>query len=749
MQFSLFSATLASLFLSIFSLSAQVEKTKKINFDIIPRPTKIIHQGEVLQWESDQLNIIYDQELYDQADHIITFFNERGITITSRSKQTLYLSLKKNEGNKESYVLYIKKDSIVIKANYPTGISHGIATLQQLVLLNKNQDKIKLPIASIIDEPRFPHRGLLLDCARHFFDKKTILKYIDLLAFYKMNTLHWHLTEDQGWRIEINKYPKLNSVAASRIEQTGEIYKGIYTQEDIQEIVRYGQTKNITIIPEIELPGHSQAAIAAYPDLSCTGEEVSVANDWGVFKEIYCAGNEQVFKFLEDVLLEVIDLFPSKYVHIGGDEVPKIRWKNCKKCQKRILENNLDGEHELQSYFISRIQKFLNANNREIIGWDEILEGGVSEQTIIQSWRGVKHAMKALESGNSVIMSPTSHAYLDYDLKSIDLKKIYLFDPIPSGSKPEYHKQILGGECNIWTEHVPDEKTLDSKVFPRIMGMAEALWSKGDKNYEKFNSRIQSHYNILDEFEINYGEEHIPILYKTLFDNNSLYLQLIPGGKNLTIAYKRDISNANMIIYDSPILIDDNCKIIAQAYKNKRHFGEPIEIPLAKHKGLGKDVDYMTQFNEFYPANKNMALVDGELGTLDFRDGNWQGFFGKDVEIIMDLGTTTSDISQIITNYYQYSNSWIFLPKSIDIETSLDKTLWIKDNFIEVNPIQNPKSRKKEIAEIRIKAKNKFEARYLKIIIKNYGKVPEWHEAAGSDTWIFMDEIQVNHILEK
>jgi len=749
MQFSLFSATLASLFLSIFSLSAQVEKTKKINFDIIPKPTKIIHQGEVLQWESDQLNIIYDQELYDQADHIITFFNERGITITSRSKQTLYLSLKKNEGNKESYVLYIKKDSIVIKANYPTGISHGIATLQQLVLLNKNQDKIKLPIASIIDEPQFPHRGLLLDCARHFFDKKTILKYIDLLAFYKMNTLHWHLTEDQGWRIAINKYPKLNSIAASRIEQTGEVYKGIYTQKDIQEIVRYAQTKNITIIPEIELPGHCQAAIAAYPELSCTGEKVSVANDWGVFKEIYCAGNEQVFKFLEDVLSEVIHLFPSKYIHIGGDEAPKIRWKNCEKCQKRILDNDLHGEHELQSYFIRRVQKFLNVHNREIIGWDEILEGGVSEQTIIQSWRGVKHAMKALESGNSVIMSPTSHAYLDYDLKSIDLKKIYLFDPIPSGSKPEYHKQILGGECNIWTEHVPDEKTLDSKVFPRIMGMAEALWSKGDKNYEKFNSRIQSHYNILDEFEINYGEEHIPILYKTLFDNDSLYLQLIPGGGNIEIAYQQDISNANMIIYDSPILIDNNCIITAQAYKNKRLYGDPIEIPLAKHKGLGKDVDYMTQFNEFYPANKNMALVDGELGTLDFRDGNWQGFFGKDVEIIMDLGTTTSDISQIITNYYQYSNSWIFLPKSIRVETSLDKTLWIKDNFAEVNPIQNPKSRKKEIAEIRIKAKNKFEARYLKIIIKNYGKVPEWHEAAGSDTWIFMDEIQVNHILEK
>lgn len=749
MQFSSFSTTLASLFLSIFSLSAQVEKPKKINFDIIPKPTEIIHEGETLEWGGDQLNVIYNQELHDQAKHIISFFKEIGIAITPRSKQVLYLSLKKNGRNTESYSLYIKKDSIVINASSPSGISHGIATLQQLVLLNKNQNEIKLPIASILDEPRFQHRGLLLDCARHFFDKKTILKYIDLLAFYKMNTLHWHLTEDQGWRIAINKYPKLNSIAASRLEQTGEVYKGIYTQKDIQEIVRYAQTKNITIIPEIELPGHCQAAIAAYPELSCTGKEVLVANDWGVFKEIYCAGNEQVFKFLEDVLLEVIQLFPSKYIHIGGDEAPKIRWENCKKCQKRILDNNLDGEHELQSYFISRIQNFLNANDRDIIGWDEILEGGVSKQTIIQSWRGVQHAMKALESGNSVIMSPTSHSYLDYDLKSIDLEKIYLFDPIPSGSNPEYHKQILGGECNIWTEHVPDEKTLDSKVFPRIIGMAEALWSQGGKNYKKFNSRIQSHYNLLDGFDVNYGEEHVPILYKTLFDQDSLYLQLIPGDESLTIAYKRDISNAKAIVYDSPILIDDTCKITAQAYKNKHPYGKPIEIPLAKHKGIGKDMDYLNHFDEFYPANKTMALVDGKLGTLDFRDGNWQGFWGTDVKIIMDLGIPTSNISELITTYYQYSNSWIFIPKSINIETSLDKTLWIKDNFAEVKPIQNPKSRKKEIAEIRIPAKNKFKARYLKIIIENYGKVPDWHESAGADTWIFIDEIQVNHILEK
>lgn len=749
MQFSLFSTTLASLFLSIFSLSAQVEKTKNLNFDIIPKPTEIIHQGEMMQWGSDELNIIYNHELEDQAKHIISFFKEVGISISTGSNQILDLSLKKNSKPPEAYSLYIKKDSIVINSNSPSGISRGIATLQQLVLLNTNQNEIKLPIASIIDEPRFQHRGLLLDCARHFFHKKTILKYIDLLAFYKMNTLHWHLTEDQGWRIVINKYPKLNSIAATRIEQTGETYQGIYTQKDIQEIVRYAQTKNITIIPEIELPGHSQAAIAAYPELSCTGKEVLVANDWGVFKEIYCAGNEQVFEFLENVLLEVIQLFPSKYIHIGGDEAPKVRWENCKKCQKRITDNNLDGENELQSYFINRVQKFLNVHDREIIGWDEVLEGGISKQTIIQSWRGVKHATKALESGNSVIMSPTSHSYLDYDLKSIDLEKIYLFDPIPSGSKSKYHKQILGGECNIWTEHVPDEKTLDSKVFPRVIGMAEALWSQGEKNYRKFNSRIQSHYNLLDRYDVNYGEERVPILYKTLFDHDSLSLKLIPGDESLTIKYKSDVSNAKMTTYESPILINESCQITAQAYKNKRPYSDPLKISLGKHYGLGKNVDYLTHFNEFYPANHNMALVDGKLGTLDFRDGNWQGFFGKDVEVILDLGRPTRDISQLITNYYQYNNSWIFLPKSIHIETSLDKILWDKNNFPKVNPIQNPKSRKKEITEIKIKAKNKFKARYLKIIIKNFGKVPDWHEAAGSDTWIFMDEIQVNHILEK
>ena len=729
------------LFISIYSAEAQVEKLRSVNLGIIPKPQNIVNVGELLSWDP-KINVAFEKELSDQAECLIIFLKERGIQVSSKARKTLFLSKKKIKQNNESYEIKINEDSVWIHGNSIAGVSRGIATFQQLLLLNRKDEKISLPVTKIIDEPKFSHRGLLLDCARHYFDKKTVLKYIDLLAFYKMNTLHWHLTEDQGWRIEIDKYPKLNSIASSRIKPNGDIYKGIYTKEDIREIVEYALKKNITIIPEIELPGHSQAVIAAYPALSCNKEKIPVANDWGVFKEIYCAGNEDVFMFLEDVFTEVIELFPSKYIHIGGDEVPKIRWENCQKCQKRIHENGLLDEHQLQNYFIKRIQKFLNSKGREIIGWDEIIEDGEISGALIQSWRGVEHAIKGLEAGNSVIMSPTSHSYLDYDLKSIDLKKIYLFDPIPSESKSRFHDQILGGECNIWTEHVPNVKVLDNKVFPRMIGMAEALWSHGMKNFEEFNFRLQPHYEILESLDVKYGESMIPISYNTVFIKNQLFLQLFSKEKNINIKYKK--GESGLMNYNHPILIKNNSIINVQAYKNSKPYGDIIKIPLTVHDGLFKDVEYSCDFNKFYPANKEIALVDGKIGSLDFRDGNWQGFFGKNIEVIIDLGHPSEDFYELVMNCYQYVNSWIFIPKSISVETSMDKKLWVKNNFIKFFPKNNEKNRNRRIQEIKINPVKKFKAQYLKIIIENYGKVPQWHEAAGSDSWTFLDEVQVN-----
>ncbi|MGB1033152.1 MAG: beta-N-acetylhexosaminidase, partial [Flavobacteriales bacterium] len=350
------------------------------------------------------------------------------------------------ESELDWHSIAVDDQSILIKAHTKSGIAKGIQTLRQLMPAESFSDHRKewnIKSVQIEDFADFEHRGMLLDCCRHYFEKDVVFKYIDLLALYKMNVLHWHLTEDQGWRVEIDSYPMLNTIASSRTELDGSVYSGIYSKEDMKAVVAYAKERGITVIPEIELPGHSQAAIAAYPHLSCTGEQVPVANDWGVFKEIYCAGNDSTFVFLEAVLDEVMEIFPSTYIHIGGDEAPKTRWEQCEKCQKRIKEEHLHSEHELQSYFINRIEKYLNKNNRQLIGWDEILEGGLSPGATVQSWRGFDGGMAAARSKHNVIMSPTSHCYFDYDLKSTDMKEVFYFQPIPDDLEPEFHQYIL------------------------------------------------------------------------------------------------------------------------------------------------------------------------------------------------------------------------------------------------------------------------------------------------------------------
>ncbi|MBL4709404.1 MAG: beta-N-acetylhexosaminidase [Flavobacteriales bacterium] len=629
------------LFLGSYNQAHSNEDTIALNYNVIPKPSQLIIKEGKFALDKG-VDFQHPRELDIQAIELLQFFKKHQIKSSNIYSRKLIFDFAFEKHDAESYRLKITKDTILLTANTPIGISRGSATLKQLMLLNNHSYYDQIPLVEIFDAPRFEHRGLLLDCSRHFFSVKTVKKYIDLLALYKMNTLHWHLTEDQGWRIAIDKYPKLASIAAYRTEVDGSKYGGLYSKEEIRDVVQYAAKKHITIIPEIELPGHSQAAIAAYPQLSCTGKLVEVANDWGVFKEIYCAGNDSVFSFLEDVLTEVIDLFPSKYIHIGGDEAPKVRWEKCEKCQKRMQEHNLKDEHELQSYFIKRIQGFLNSKGKEIIGWDEILEGGLTKGAVVQSWRGMEGGIAAARQGNKVIMSPTSHAYLDYDLKSIDLKKIYNFNPIPQGLEIENRSYIIGAECNIWTEHVPDEKTLDQKVFPRMIGMSEALWSDEKKDYKDFNRRIQSHYPILEFYKVQYGEEEIPFSYQTKIQNDSLYLVLTAASDQLTLNYNYK-NDTNSLVYDTPILLNSSESINVQAYKNNQRYGEKNEIPLSKHKALNSQVSYASAFNKWYTAGGENALVDSKLGTLDFKDGNWQGFWGTDVDISIQLKPLSKD----------------------------------------------------------------------------------------------------------
>ncbi len=415
---------------------------------------------------------------------------------------------------KEGYQLRVTEKSVTIKSSSPAGIFYGVHSLYQLLPpeVEKNEQvtgvKWSIPCVTIEDKPRFTWRGMHLDVGRHFAPVKFVKKYIDLLSSYKMNTFHWHLTEDQGWRIEIKKYPKLTEIGSKRKETMGDStpYGGFYTQEEIKEVVNYAKERFITIVPEIEMPGHALAALTAYPEFSCTGGPFEVGTTWGVFEDVYCAGNEKTFEFLKDVLSEVIPLFPGKFFHIGGDECPKERWKNCPKCQARIKKNKLGNEHRLQSYFVQRIERFLRSKGKRLVGWDEILEGGLAPGATVMSWRGTEGGIAAAKAKHDVVMTPTSHCYFDYYQSKPDsepkaiggflsIEKVYSFEPVPAELKPKQAKHILGAQGNVWTEYMPNTNHVEYMVLPRLLAMSEVVWSvKKQKNFEDFSKRLNEHY---------------------------------------------------------------------------------------------------------------------------------------------------------------------------------------------------------------------------------------------------------------
>ncbi len=429
----------------------------------------------------------------------------------------------------EGYEITVTERNVKISAPNAAGMFYGVQTLLQLFPSQIESDKKvsrmdwAVPCVKIRDVPEYKWRGLLLDVARNFLTKDFIKRYIDLLAYHKLNRLHLHLTDDQGWRVEIKRYPKLTQVSAWRGEGADR-YGGYYSQEDINDIVTYAASRYVTIVPEIEMPGHATAALAAYPWLSCSGGPFKVATTWGVHKDVFCAGNDETFEFLENVLTEVAQMFPGSYIHIGGDECRKDRWKKCPKCQARIKALGLKDERELQSYFIKRIEKVLTRNNKRLIGWDEILQGGLAPAATVQSWQGIKGGIVAAKAGHDVIMSPTSHLYIDYPVypgqdpdmpdwirnRSNDLKEAYTFEMIPAELSADEAKHILGGQVNMWGEHA-EQDTIDAKVFPRILGLAENLWSASvDKDFDEFYKRVKLHYRRLGLMGVTYGPAMAP-----------------------------------------------------------------------------------------------------------------------------------------------------------------------------------------------------------------------------------------------
>lgn len=648
----------------------------------------------------------------------------------------------------EGYSLRIDDDGVSIEASDEAGAFHALTTLRWMLPPDSGTvESWALPHVSISDAPRFEHRGLLLDCCRHFMDADFVMRAIDLLALHKMNVLHWHLTEDQGWRIEVDAYPELTSTGAWRTEADGSRHGGFYTKDQIREIVAYAADRNITVIPEIELPGHSRAAIAAYPWLSCTGDSLEVPHDWGVFKDIYCAGEDTTFRFLETVLLEVMELFPSEYIHIGGDEAPKVRWESCPKCQRRIQAEGLHDAHELQSWFITQIGSFLADHGRKLIGWDEILEGGLPDGATVQSWRGMQGGRDAVAMGRDAIMSPTSHCYFDYPVESIDLERVYGFEPEPEGL--EGSGRILGGECNMWSERAPQE-LVDSKVFPRIVAMSEVLWSsKSQRDWNGFKERMGRHYSRLDAWNVDYGWEAVPI---DLSCEAAAQAERIMVGLDRAIAgiggdvfwetkgSQKRISQA----FDAPFEVTGEGALVVELRRHDVAVGKPWRFPLAGHAGAFQPVELDHALNTYYPGGGHQGLADGRLGSKDFRDGCWQATQGEDMGVTLSLSEELQ-VDSLSMQFYLYQDAWIFVPDSVRFQWSLDGEHWKGDWSIQTQWNGADAFAQNETQGIvRIAVPVNSRAKYIRFEALNPGPCPLWHDGASLASWLFLDELVVH-----
>lgn len=549
-------------FLSMSCANKIEEKKNSISeYQIIPKPVSLeMLNGRFLV--NSKTKISGTSNLMNEGNYLADLLNHgtnNKITFESGSSGNIHLKLDSTILSEEAYTVDVSTSNIIISGKTAKGVFYGIQTLRQLMpaSIESNSNKIEnlsIPAVKITDNPAFSYRGMHLDVGRHIFPLDFIKKYIDLIALHKMNTFHWHLTEDQGWRIDIKKYPKLTEIGSKRHgtiigrynkeEGNDETeYGGFYTQEEIKEVVKYAADRHIDVIPEIELPGHASAAIASYPFLSCFPDEPTVVTNnmgskagkevqahgtpkivqetWGVFDDVFCAGNEKTFEFLEHVLDEVIPLFPSEYIHIGGDESPKTNWKRCPSCQQRIKDNNLADEHELQSYFIQRIEKYLNSKGKKIIGWDEILEGGLAPNATVMSWRGEKGGIEAAKQHHDVIMTPGTHCYFDkYQVDIADHKnepltiggfipvnKVYNYNPIPTELTSSEEKYVLGAQGNVWTEYLTTTDYVEYMILPRMTALSEAVWTpKKGKDWNDFKVRLNTMRNRYDAMGLKYAK---------------------------------------------------------------------------------------------------------------------------------------------------------------------------------------------------------------------------------------------------
>jgi hexosaminidase len=651
--------------------------------------------------------------------------------------------------NAEAYSLAVSPDGIRIRAATAAGAFWAVQTLRQLlppeVERGAATSPLRVPAVTITDAPRFAWRGALVDVGRHYLPPAFIKRFVDLLALHKMNVLHWHLTEDQGWRLEIKKYPRLTTIGAWRTEADGTRYGGFYTQAQVRDIVEYARRRQVTIVPEIEMPGHASAALVAYPELSCTGETKAVPTTWGVFEDVLCPGKEATFQFLQNVLNEVMALFPSKVIHIGGDEVPKAHWKTCALCQQRMQAEGLRDENELQSYFIRRIGDYVRSQGREITGWDEILEGGLPPGTMVQVWRDIEHARTSVKLGARVVASPTSHTYINTSPAGLPLARVLQFNPVPDGLSADEATRILGGEATLWSEGI-DEANFDAMAFPRLAAFAEALWTGQPRSLLEFKASLDgAHSARLRALGVKYGPEDQALVALSLaFDpaTSRVSVRTEHHVEPLVFRYTTDGTNptARSPVYGSASSFGASGTVKVRPFLGGAAMLQSATLTIDRHLAVGKPVSLTVSNSSKYPGTGAFTLTDSLRGSVDFHDGTWQGWEGEDMEAVIDLGAAAT-IREVEVGALQAMRSWILLPKRVAVWLSDDATSWRQvADLSHAIPLQREDS---FVHRFRQTLPSGTRARYVKVRAENAGPLPAWHPGAGEKAWVFVDEIAV------
>jgi len=763
------------IFLMVLSSGYSQQKVVENAIQIIPKPNQmVLYPGSFVF--SDKTTFVANTDFQKEISNAL--INKFGTAagwrpvIATKAPKSNYIRFEVDPSfHKEAYKLEVNPNSIVITASANAGFIYGLETIRQLLpaaIESKyviTSAKWYIPIVTITDEPRFQYRGLMLDLSRHFFDKNYILSTIDRLAMHKMNVLHLHLVDDQGWRIEIKKYPKLTEVGAWRVDQENlawnarlvtnpdekGTYGGFLTQEELKEIVKYAASKNVEVIPEIEMPAHVSSAIAAYPELACFDQRIGVPSGglWPI-TDIYCAGKETTFEFLENVMDEVMAIFPSKYIHIGGDEATKTNWEKCPHCQKRMKDLGLKNVHELQSYFVKRMEKYINSKGKKLIGWDEILEGGLAPEATVMSWRGTKGGTEAAAQGHDVIMTPESPCYFNFyqgpqneEPLAFDaynpLNKVYAFDPVVSTMSPAEAKHVLGGQANLWAEFLPGPKDSEYMIFPRLAALSEVLWStKENRDWNDFTERLTKQFKRYDYLGINYAKSAFLVTASSTADlvNKQVNVTLKNEFSNPDIRYVlgNNAIGQNAQKYTNPIQFKETTVLKASLFQDDKPVGKTFTDTIVFHKAVAHKVDYLTPYNKNYTGVGASTMVNTIRGSKNFHDGQWQAWLVNDMELVIDLEKQES-IQQVVVGTLESQGAGVFFPIQIKILISSDGI-----NYKEVGKVSRPYAANpvSELKDFKINFQQQ-NARYVKVIGMNLKKSPR-----GESSWLFVDEILVN-----